>query len=198
MRFSPFYSMSALMRATLLENVKTPAAVAVSLAALLLPARASAHFVLTFDPQTATPGDTVEVGFADRHVLSVNVFLIPLEAARKFKPPPLRAPVDLVSLGRLGNGGRLSFVVPEVPAGRYTTVLRREDGHYLASTQPQLPVGVDPTGFDAAPDPAVLEIVGDSSRETALLLVLLGVLLLGALLAVGVVVHRRWHDAVSG
>jgi hypothetical protein len=197
MRF-PFCSMSPFVGATLLENVKTPAAVAVSLAALLLPAPASAHFVLTFDPQTARPGDTVEVGFADRHVLSVDVFLVPLEAARKFKPPPLRAPVELVSLGRLDSGGRLSFVVPELPAGRYTTVLRREDGRYLASTQPQLPVGVDPTGFDEAPDPAVLRIVGEASRETAFLLVLLGVLLLGALLAVGVVVHRRWHDAVSG
>ena len=190
--------MSAFVRATLHENVKTPAAVAVSLAALLLPAQASAHFVLTFDPQTARPGDTVEVGFADRHVFSVDVFLVPLEAARKFKPPPLQAPVELVSLGRLDNGGRLSFVVPELPAGNYTTVLRRGDGRYLASTQPQLPVAVDPTGFDAAPDPAVLEIVGESSRETALLLVLFGVLLLGALLVVGVVVHRRWHDPVSG
>jgi hypothetical protein len=190
--------MSAFLSATLLENVKTSAAVAVSLAALLLPAPASAHFVLLLDPQTARPGDTVEVGYADRHVRSVEVFLVPLEAARKFKPPPLRSPVELVSLGRLDKAGRLSFVVPELPAGRYTTVLRRQDGRYLASTQPQLPVGVDPTGFDAAPDPAVLEIVGESSREGALLLVLFGVLLLGALLAVGVVLHRRWHDAVSG
>jgi hypothetical protein len=189
--------MSRSVRATLLWNVKTPAAVAVSLAALLLPAPASAHFVLTFDPQTARPGETVEVGFADRHEFSVDVFLVPLEAARKFKPPPLQPPVSLVPLGRLGNGGRLSFVVPELPVGRYTTVLRREDGRYLASTQPQLPVGVDPTGFDEAPDPAVLEIVGEPSRETAFLLVLFGVLLLGVLLAVAVVVHRRWHDAVS-
>jgi hypothetical protein len=110
----------------------------------------------------------------------------------------LRAPAELVPLGRLDTGGRLSFVVPELPAGSYTTVLRRQDGRYLASTQPQLPVGVDSTGFDAAPDPAVLEIVGERSRETAFLLVLFGVLLLGALLAVAVVVHRRWHEAVSG
>jgi hypothetical protein len=184
-------------RATLLANVKTPAAVALCLAALVLPAPTAAHFVLRFDPQTARPGETVEVAFADEHALSVEVYLVPLEAARRFKPPPLQAPVELVPLGALDSGGRLSFVVPELPAGRYTTVLRRGDGRYLASTQPQLPVGVDPTGVDEAPDPAVLRVLGPAPRRTALLLVFFGVVLLVGLLAAAVVVHRRWHDAVS-
>jgi hypothetical protein len=177
--------------------VKTPIAVAALLAALLLPGQASAHFVLRFDPQAARPGDTVRVGFADRHALAVDVFLVPLEGARRFKPPPLRAPVELVPLGRLGAAGQLSFVVPELPAGRYTTVLRRADGRYLASTQPQLPVGVDPTGFQEAPDPAILEIGGEGSRQTTFLLALAGVLLLSVLLMAGVVVRRR-RDAPAG
>lgn len=177
--------------------MKTPAAVAVSLAALLLAPTAAAHFALRFDPQTARPGETVEVALADEHPLSVDVYLVPLEDARRFEPPPLQAPVELVPLGALGSGGRLSFVVPELAAGRYTTVLRRADGRYLASTQPQLPLGVDPTGFDEAPDPAVLRIVGPAPRRRAHLLVF-GVVLLVALLAAAVVVHRRWHDAVSG
>ena len=185
-------------RATLLANVKTPAAVAASLAALLLAAPAAAHFVLRFDPQTARAGETVEVALADEHPLSVDVYLVPLEDARRFEPPPLQAPVELVPLGALGSGGQLSFVVPELPAGRYTTVLRRADGRYLASTQPQLPPGVDPAGFDEAPDPAVLRIVGPAPRRTAFLLVFFGVVLLVALLAAAVVVHRRWHDAISG
>lgn len=178
--------------------MKTPAAVAVLVAALLLPAPATAHFVLRFDPQTARPGDTVAVGFADAHNIALDVYLVPLEAARQFQPPPLEAPVELVPIGMLGAGGRLSFVVPDIPTGRYTTVLRRADGRYLASTQPQLPLGVDPTGFQEAPDPAIIQIVGPPSRATALLLAVFGVLLLVALLAAALVVHRRWRDAVSG
>jgi hypothetical protein len=183
--------------ATLVANVKTPIAVAALVAALLSPGSASAHFVLSFDPQLARPGDEVTVGFADRHAIAVDVFLVPLEAARRFEPPPLRAPVKLVPLGRLGAAGQLSFVVPELPAGRYTTVLRRADGRYLASTQPQLPVGVDPTGFDEAPDPAILEIAGEGSRRTTFLLALAGVLLVSVLLLVGVVVRRR-RDGTAG
>ena len=178
--------------------MKTPAAVAVSVLALVLSTPAAAHFVLHFEPQTARPGETVELAFADPHALSVDVYLVPLEAARRFEPPPARAPVELVPLGRLDSTGRLSFVVPELPAGRYTTVLRRQDGRYLASTQPQLPPGVDPTDFDEAPDPAVVRILGPAPRRTALLLVVFGGLLLVALLVAALVVHRRWRDAVSG
>jgi hypothetical protein len=179
-------------------KAKTRAAVAVVAAALVLPASAAAHFVLRVDPPSARPGDTVELAFVDPHglVLDVDVYLVPLEDARRFEPPPARAPVELVSLGRLENG-RLSFVVPDLPAARYTTVLRREDGRYLASTQPQLPPGVDPTGVREAPDPAVLRIVRPASRETAFVLVVLGVLLVLGLVAAAVVVHRRWQDAVS-
>ena len=77
-------------------------------------------------------------------------------------------------------------------------VLRRQDGRYLASTQPQLPPGVDPTDFDEAPDPAVVRILGPAPRRAALLLVVVGGLLLVALLVAALVVHRRWRDAVSG
>src|SRR5215210_5760659 len=195
MRFSLRFDLTP--GATLLANVKTPVAVAALVAALLLPGPASAHSVLQFDPQTARSGDTVTVAFADRHAIAADVFLVPLEGARRFSPPPFEAPVELVPLGRLGSGGRLSFVVPKLPAGRYTTVLRRADGRYLASTQPQLPVGVDPTGVEEAPDPAVLQIVREPSGRATLLLVLLGVLILGALLVVGLVLHRGWRDPVS-
>ena len=135
------------------------------------------------------------VAFADGHALAVDVFLIPLEAARRFQPPPAQAPVELVALGRVGAGGRVSFVVPELSAGRYTTVLRRADGRYLASTQPQLPVGVDPTGVEEAPDPAILRVVGETSRQALFLLVLFGVLIVGALAVVAIVARRRWIDA---
>ncbi|MBA2384951.1 MAG: hypothetical protein H0V68_09880 [Actinobacteria bacterium] len=177
--------------------MKTLAAVAAALAALVLPPPAAAHLVLEFDPQTARRGETVTVGFADAHDLAVDVYLVPLEAAREFEPPPSQAPVDLVPIGRLGAGGRLSFVVPDLPPGRYTTVLRRADGRYLASTQPQLPPGVDPAGFQEAPDPAIIRIRGEP-RDTALLLAGLGLLFIGVLLTAAVVVRRRWRDAVSG
>src|SRR5215203_3899097 len=190
MRFS-LPLVSSPVGATLIANVKTPAVVAALVAALLAPAPAAAHLSLRFDPQTARSGDTVTVAFADGHALALDVFLIPLEAARRFQPPPAQAPVELVALGRVGAGGRLSFVVPELSAGRYTTVLRRADGRYLASTQPQLPVGVDPTGVEQAPDPAILEIAGEGSRQTTFLLALGGVLLVSMLLMAGVVVRRR-------
>jgi hypothetical protein len=177
--------------------VKTLAAVAVALAALVFAGSAHAHFVLRFDRQTARPGDTVSVGFADAHDVTVDVYLVPLEAARRFEPRPQQAPVELVPLGTLGPGG-LSFTVPELPRGRYTTVLRRQDGRYLASTQPQFPVGVDPESVDEAPDPAVLRIVGTAPRGAAFLLVVLGGVFLAGLLAGVVIVHRRWQDAVSG
>ena len=177
--------------------MKTLVAVAVALAALALTGPAEAHFVLRFDPQTARPGDIVSVAFADAHDVTFEVYLVPLEAARRFEPPPRQAPVGLVPLGTLGPRG-LSFTVPELARGRYTTVVRRQDGRYLASTQPQFPVGVDPGSLDEAPDPAVLRILGPAPRGAALLLVFLGGVLVLGLLVAAVVVHRRWRDAVSG
>jgi hypothetical protein len=75
-------------------------------------------------------------------------------------------------LGAIGSGGTLTVAVPEVPVGRYRVVV---------------------AGSAEAP---VLEVL-PLSQETSLLLVAFGLLLLLALVVAGVVVHRRWRDAIS-
>lgn len=75
-------------------------------------------------------------------------------------------------LGAIGAGGTLTVRVPDVPPGRYRVVV---------------------AGGGEAP---VLEVL-PLSQETSLLLVGFGVLLVLALVVAGVVVHRRWRDAVS-
>ena len=75
-------------------------------------------------------------------------------------------------LGVIGAAGRLVTEVPDVPAGRYRVVV---------------------AGESEAP---VLEVVA-LSRDTSLLLVGFGLLLVLGFLVAGVVVHRRWRDAIS-
>jgi hypothetical protein len=74
-------------------------------------------------------------------------------------------------LGATGADGILVVEVPDVAAGRYRLV-----------------VG----GESEAP---LLEVTA-LSRDTSLLLLGFGVLLVLALLVGGVVLHRRWHDAI--
>ena len=94
--------------------------------------------------------------------------------------PPGRAVVlesldtqaNLVPLGMIGAGGTLVAEVPDVPAGRYLVVV---------------------AGEGEAP---VLEVVA-LSTGTSLLLVGFGLLLVLGFVVAGVVVHRRWRDAIS-
>jgi hypothetical protein len=85
----------------------------------------------------------------------------------------LEAPTQPVALGRIGPQGTLTTRVPAVPAGRYRVVVAGE------------------------PEAPVLE-VASLSRETSGLLLGFGLLLVLVFVVAGVVVHRRWRDAVSG
>jgi hypothetical protein len=75
-------------------------------------------------------------------------------------------------LGQIGAGGTLATEVPDVPAGRYRLVVAGE------------------------PEAPVLEVVA-LSRDTSLLLVGFGFLLVLSFVVAGVIVHRRWRDAIS-
>ena len=77
-----------------------------------------------------------------------------------------------VRLGRVAPGIPLVVQVPDVPRGHYRVVL---------------------AGSREAP---VLEVVA-LGRETSIALVAFGFLFILALLVAGVVVHRRWRDAIS-
>jgi hypothetical protein len=77
-----------------------------------------------------------------------------------------------VRLGVIGATGTLTTEVPDVPAGHYRVVV---------------------SGESEAP---VLEVVA-LSRDTSLLLLGFGLLLVLGFFVAGVVVHRRWRDAIS-
>lgn len=77
-----------------------------------------------------------------------------------------------VPLGVIGPEGTLAAEVPDVPAGRYRVVV---------------------AGEAEAP---VLEVVA-LSRDTSALLLGFGVLLVLGFVVAGVIVHRRWRDAIS-
>ena len=84
----------------------------------------------------------------------------------------LDTPTPPQPLGVVGRSGTLTAEVPDVPAGRYRVVV---------------------AGESEAP---VLEVVA-LSRDTSLLLLGFGFLLVLGLVVAGVVVHRRWRDAIS-
>ncbi|NUT56811.1 MAG: hypothetical protein HOQ03_12620 [Thermoleophilia bacterium] len=77
-----------------------------------------------------------------------------------------------VRLGTTGADGTLTAEMPRVPAGSYRVVV---------------------AGESEAP---VVEVVA-LSRDTSLLLLGFGLLLVSGLIVAGVVVHRRWRDAIS-
>ena len=79
---------------------------------------------------------------------------------------------ERIALGRTDAAGTLAVRVPDVPPGRYR---------------------VTTAGASEAP---VLEVL-PLSQDTSLLLVGFGLLLVLGLVVAGVVVHRRWRDAVS-
>jgi hypothetical protein len=84
----------------------------------------------------------------------------------------LDAVVAPVTLGRIAAGGTLQVKVPNVPRGRYRVVI---------------------TGSSEAP---VLEIVA-LGQQTSIALVVFGFLFVLVMLVGGVVIHRRWRDAIS-
>ena len=75
-------------------------------------------------------------------------------------------------LGVVGPAGELRTRVPDVPVGSYRVVVAGEA------------------------EAAVLEVAA-LSQETSLLLLGFGFLLVLGLVVAGVVVHRRWRDAIS-
>lgn len=77
-----------------------------------------------------------------------------------------------VALGRIGPGGTLRVQVPDVPRDTYRVVV---------------------AGSSEAP---VLEVAA-LGQETSIALVAFGFLFIVVLLVAGVVVHRRWRDAIS-
>ena len=77
-----------------------------------------------------------------------------------------------VLLGTVAADGTLTVAVPDVPAGRYRVVVAGE------------------------PEAPVIEVVA-LSRDTSALLLGFGLLLILGFVVAGVVVHRRWRDAIS-
>jgi hypothetical protein len=77
-----------------------------------------------------------------------------------------------VPLGVIGPEGTLTADVPNVPAGNYRVVVAGE------------------------PEAPVLEVVA-LSRDTSALLLGFGLLLVLGLVVAGLVLHRRWRDAIS-
>jgi hypothetical protein len=77
-----------------------------------------------------------------------------------------------VALGRIGAGGTLTVRVPDVPRGRYRVVV---------------------VGSSEAP---VLEVVA-LGQQTSVALVVFGFLFIIVMLVAGLVIHRRWRDAIS-
>ena len=77
-----------------------------------------------------------------------------------------------VPLGTIGASGGFFVKVPDVPRGRYRVVI---------------------AGSSEAP---VLEIVA-LGQQTSIALVVFGFLFILVMLVGGVVIHRRWRDAIS-
>ena len=93
--------------------------------------------------------------------------------------PPARVTLEPLAqngrravLGRIGPGGILKAPVPDVPRGGYRVVV---------------------AGSSEAP---VLEVVA-LGQETSVALLAFGLLFILAMLVAGIVVHRRWRDAIS-
>ena len=84
----------------------------------------------------------------------------------------LETAVAPVTLGRIAGGGTLQVKVPNVPRGRYRVVI---------------------AGSSEAP---VLEVVA-LGQQTSIALIVFGFLFILVMLVGGVVIHRRWRDAIS-
>jgi hypothetical protein len=84
----------------------------------------------------------------------------------------LDAAVAPVKLGRIAAGGSLQVKVPNVPRGRYRVVI---------------------AGSSEAP---VLEIIA-LGQQTSIALVVFGFIFVLDMLVGGMVIHRRWRDAIS-
>jgi len=85
---------------------------------------------------------------------------------------PLAQAGTPVALGRLGARGTLAVKVPDVPRGSYRVVV---------------------AGSSEAP---VLEVIA-LGQEASIALLAFGFLFILVVFVAGVVVHRRWRDAIS-
>ncbi len=85
---------------------------------------------------------------------------------------PLDRAAAPVALGRLAAGGTLAVKVPDVPRGDYRVVV---------------------AGSSEAP---VLEVIALGQQASVALLVF-GFLFILVVLVAGIVIHRRWRDAIS-
>ena len=85
---------------------------------------------------------------------------------------PLGTAAAPVALGRIGPGPILTVKVPDVPRGEYRVLV---------------------VGSREAP---VLTVVA-LGQETSIALVAFGFLFILVVLVAGVVIHRRWRDAIS-
>jgi|SRR5690348_12356180 len=151
----------------------------VALTALVVCPPAQASLGLAFDRPAASAGEQVEVWNADSKGRpfptgairpgSIRVYLVELRWAdaaggpardgnARIGPPNLRHLVLVGSLSRVHRVPKLTFRVPELPPGRYTTVLWCKPcapGAGSVFSSRLYPLG-DRTSDD--PDPAVLRV----------------------------------------
>jgi hypothetical protein len=193
--------------------VRRAAATAVLLA-LVVASPARADVPLTFNRDVAAPGDEVEVSTPALPTGSdaggITVYLLDVEVVDELlgqdgevvrREPEVGPGVTLLGgLGRAeGGAGKLTFVVPDLPPGRYTT------GVWCVPCGETLTTGVEP-GATTDPGPGlVLRVTAavptppqSNMFGRVVLIVTVAVIALGAALAGLLLLRRRRQAAVAG
>jgi hypothetical protein len=97
----------------------------------LAPAGLAKGYPVTFDRATVAPGDEVTArALASFYELDVGLYLLDVRVihqVRHFLPRDPR----LVEVGTLDHQGRLTFDLPALPPGRYTSALFVRGGFYV-------------------------------------------------------------------